>query len=172
MSPMSRSEPLTTQRNPEVTWSPHTSGRCPCLAPPPAHRYARSPATGSAIPQSDPNVLVRSPQGSNSPEGRRCPGKGPLPPHRVPVGLSIHHTGPDVPARAHLSLPRSAPGSLQFPLGPRSLSPGPGPHSPPGPDHLTARSREVDHPICAGGLEHTTGNCSGPSGYGHRVSPL
>lgn len=126
-------------------------------------RTRRTPGVLVRTPQypRDPNVLVRSPQGPSTPEEPPVTRYGPIPTSQgpgVPVRApSIHHKGPDVPARAHLSLPRSASGSLEAPNPPRpprpltpGPGPGPGPHSPPGSDHLTARRREVDHPICAG----------------------
>lgn len=155
---MSRLEPLTTQRNPDVTWSPHMPGTCPSLAPPPAHRDARSPGTGSAIPQRDPNVLVRSPQGSNNPEEPRCPGTGPPPPHTDP-GRPVW--APNIPHRSRrpgLSPSQSpqVPSRLKVPNPPQFLAPHPRsrpqPRSP-----LTARARPSDGTEEGSGSSHLRG---------------
>lgn len=135
---MSWLEPLTTRRNPDVlTWSPHTPGRCPSLALPPAHRNARSPGMASAIPQRDTDPLVRSPQGSailqgdpnvlvrspQCPRGTRVSQYRPTPIPQWPGGSQLGPPNTPRSRRLGPTPPQSPTESLRFPPGSKSRIP-------------------------------------------------
>lgn len=177
----SQHSPSVSHRDPDVPNSPEKR-RCPDPLPSHpslAHNDAGSPGTGSATPQMSCSGPLRDPI------HRRDTG--------VPVRAHPHLTGargvpagpPKTPTQVQTSRPEptsathgapQVPWRLEAPDPPRSPQPRsrarPGPHSPPGPDHLTARRREVDRPICAGGSGHTTAHRSDPSGHDRRVSSL
>lgn len=135
---MSWLEPLRTRRNPNVlTWSPHTPGRCPSLAPPPAQGRQESWYGLGNTPEG-PECPGQVLSGTHStPDTAGCPGTGQ--PHltgarEVPVGPSQYTTQVQAPRPEPTPVSQPQVSSrLEAPDPPRPPVPAPVPTHRPGP---------------------------------------